>query len=56
MYLIAGKKSFAAEKLTANLNEIISAIIQARPPAVKGRYIKKAVLSTTMGPGIKLAV
>ena len=56
LHLIAGKKSFTAEKLTANLREIISAIIQARPPVVKGKYIKKTVLSTTMGPGIKLAV
>ncbi len=56
LHLIAGKKSFDSDKLLANLKEIISAILQARPPAIKGKYIKKAVLSTAMGPGIKLSI
>jgi len=55
LHVITGKKSFSADKLLANLKEIISAVTQARPSSVKGKYIKKAVLSTAMGPGIKLS-
>ncbi len=56
VHLIAGKKSFSAEKLLANIQEIVSVIVQARPAAVKGKYIKKVVISTAMGPGIKLLI
>ncbi|MBP3652785.1 MAG: 50S ribosomal protein L1 [Clostridia bacterium] len=49
-----GKASFEAEKLTENLRTLMEAIIKAKPAAAKGAYIKSAVLSSTMGPGIKL--
>lgn len=49
-----GKKSFTAEQLTENLNTLMAAIIRAKPAAAKGIYIRSAVLSATMGPGIKL--
>ena len=49
-----GKASFEAEKLTENLRTLMEAIIKAKPAAAKGTYIRSAVLSTTMGPGIKL--
>ena len=49
-----GKKSFTAEQLTENLNALMTAIIRAKPAAAKGIYIRSAVLSATMGPGIKL--
>jgi large subunit ribosomal protein L1 len=47
-----GKASFAPEALKENLAALIAAIGKARPAAVKGTYIKKVTLSTTMGPGI----
>ena len=50
-----GKVSFGKEKLTENLNTLMDAIIKAKPAAAKGTYIKSLVLSTTMGPGIKVA-
>jgi large subunit ribosomal protein L1 len=49
-----GKASFAEDALLANVNAFIEAINRARPSGVKGTYIKKATLSSTMGPGVKL--
>lgn len=49
-----GKASFSEEQLLDNLNALLDAIKRARPPAVKGTYIRKVVLANTMGPGIKL--
>ena len=49
-----GKASFEEAKLTENLRALMEAIIKAKPAAAKGTYIRSAVLSSTMGPGIKL--
>lgn len=51
-----GKASFTEQALLENLRALIDAIIRARPAAVKGQYLKKLAISTTMGPGIKLNV
>ena len=51
-----GKVSFEEEKLAENFRTIYNAIAKARPAAVKGTYIKNLVISTTMGPGIHVAV
>ncbi len=47
-----GKASFTPEALRDNLTALLAAINKARPPAVKGAYIRKVTVSTTMGPGI----
>jgi len=49
-----GKKSFGAEKLQENFNTLVGALIKAKPSASKGKYLKSVVLSSTMGPGIKI--
>lgn len=51
-----GKRSFNKQQLLENVNEEIHAINAARPKSLKGNYIKKASLSTTMGAGIKVAL
>lgn len=51
-----GKKSFAKEDLEQNINAFVAHIRSLKPPAAKGLYIKKVSLSTTMGPGLKVAV
>ncbi len=49
-----GKVSFGQEKLSENLDAIMSAIIKAKPQAAKGQYLRSVTLATTMGPGVKL--
>jgi len=49
-----GKISFGSEKLTDNFQTLMSAVIKAKPAAAKGTYLKSVVLSSTMGPGIKV--
>jgi large subunit ribosomal protein L1 len=49
-----GKKSFSEDKLTENFKAIVNAIVKAKPLSAKGVYMKSLVLSTTMGPGIKI--
>ena len=47
-----GRISFDAPKLVDNAKALIAAVVRAKPPAAKGRYIKKITLTSTMGPGI----
>jgi large subunit ribosomal protein L1 len=51
-----GKASFTEDALAANVKAFFDAIARARPTGVKGTYIKKATLSSTMGPGVRLDV
>jgi large subunit ribosomal protein L1 len=51
-----GKASFSTEQLSENVSAFIGAILKAKPTGVKGSYLKKASLSSTMGPGIKLDI
>ena len=49
-----GKASFDEEKLADNFHTLIGAINKAKPAAAKGQYLKSVVVTSTMGPGIKL--
>ena len=49
-----GKASFGAEKLEENFNTLMNAIVAAKPAAAKGQYIKSCVVTSTMGPGVKV--
>ena len=51
---LIGKKSFTDEALVENYKALYGAIAKARPAAVKGNYILNIVLSSTMGPGVKV--
>ena len=51
-----GKVSFGTEKLADNFNTIVGAIIKAKPAAAKGTYIRSCVVTSTMGPGIRVNV
>ena len=49
-----GKVSFGAEKLQENFDTLLQAVIKAKPSAAKGQYIRSCVVTSTMGPGIKV--
>ena len=50
-----GKTSFGKDKLVENFETLLDAVIKAKPAAAKGQYIRSCVISSTMGPGIKVA-
>lgn len=51
-----GKASFADEALVENARALVDAVNKAKPSGAKGTYIKKAALSSSQGPGVKLDV
>lgn len=54
VHVAIGKASFDIDALRSNFDALIGEIVRAKPSSSKGRYIKKATLSATMGPGIRL--
>lgn len=50
-----GKASFGTEKLAENFDTLMGAIVKAKPASSKGQYIKSCVVTSTMGPGIKIS-
>lgn len=54
IHCVIGKVSFGAEKLQANFDALLEAIIKAKPAAAKGQYIKSCVVASTMGSGVKI--
>ena len=54
LHFLIGKASFTAEQLAENYAAAIEEIMRAKPASSKGRFIKKSVVSSTMGPGIAL--
>lgn len=49
-----GKKSFTEAQLLENFKAVTGAILRAKPSSAKGTYVKSLVVSTTMGPGLKI--
>lgn len=49
-----GKASFSEEALLTNLRSVIGELERVRPASAKGRYVKKVVVSPTMGPGVRI--
>lgn len=56
IHVPVGKASFTSEQLNDNFQSLMGAINKAKPSSLKGQYIKSAVLTSTMGPGVKLNV
>ena len=51
-----GKASFAEDDIKENIRALADAVVKAKPSGAKGTYVKRAALSSSMGPGIKLDV
>lgn len=49
-----GRVSFTPEKITENSNELINAIIKAKPSSAKGTYLKSVFMASSMSPGIEI--
>lgn len=49
-----GKKSFTDDQLLENFKAVTSAIVRAKPASAKGTYMKSLVMSSTMGPGVRI--
>src|SRR4051794_32098489 len=54
LHFIIGKSSFDERQLVENYAAALDEVLRLKPSAAKGRYLKKATLSTTMGPGIAI--
>lgn len=54
LHLVIGKSSFTAEQLIDNYAAVVDEVLRLKPAAAKGRYLKKATVTTTMGPGIPI--
>jgi large subunit ribosomal protein L1 len=52
LHFIVGKASFSAEQLVENYAAALDEVLRSKPSASKGRYLRKVVVTTTMGPGI----
>lgn len=56
IHTIIGKISFEKDTLLANFAALMEAVAKAKPAGAKGQYVKKIVLASTMGPGIKVDI
>jgi large subunit ribosomal protein L1 len=54
VHVPVGKLSFDVQRLQENAMSVVSAVMKAKPAAAKGKYVKRIVLSSTMGPGVEL--
>ncbi|MDN6636891.1 MAG: 50S ribosomal protein L1 [Yaniella sp.] len=54
LHLIIGNTSFTAEQLTENYATALDEVLRLKPSAAKGRYITKATVTTTFGPGVQI--
>jgi large subunit ribosomal protein L1 len=53
---VVGKASFSPEQLSENVGAALEEIVRLKPSSSKGRYVQKATVSTTFGPGIPVDV
>ena len=56
IHTICGKVSFNSEDLYENIKQIYNTILKSRPPSVKGQFLEKITISSSMGPGVKVNV
>ena len=55
VHVPVGKASFTEDALKENFNALMDAIVKAKPSSLKGAYLRSVVLTSTMGPGVKIS-
>ena len=56
VHTVCGKVSFDSKDLVDNIRQIYNALLKSRPPSVKGQFLEKISISSSMGPGIKVNI
>ena len=56
IHTVCGKVSFESKDLAENIRQIHSTLLKSRPPSVKGQFLEKISISSSMGPGIKVNI
>ena len=56
IHTVCGKVSFDSKDLVDNIRQIYSTLLKSRPPSVKGQFLEKISISSSMGPGIKVNI
>ena len=54
--MVVGKRSFTNEKLVENAKAVLSSVAATRPEMIKGKFINSITISSTMSPGVKVAL
>ena len=56
VHTVCGKVSFKSSDLIENISKIYNSLLKSRPPSVKGQFLEKMSISSTMGPGVKINI
>ncbi len=56
VHTVCGKVSFASDDLIENITEIYKSLLKSRPASVKGQFLEKISISSSMGPGVKVNI
>ncbi len=56
VHTICGKVSFDSSDLVENIKQIYNSLLKSRPPSVKGQFLEKISISSSMGPGVKVNI
>ena len=56
VHTVCGKVSFDSKDLLENIKQIYNTLLKSRPPSVKGQFLEKISISSSMGPGVKVNI
>ena len=56
LHTVCGKVSFDSKDLLDNIKQIYNTLLKSRPPSVKGQFLEKISISSSMGPGVKVNI